>query len=293
MEKSETLAAYGFLLPNIIGFLALTLFPIAASFGLAFMDWPIVKKATFVGLRNFINLLNGSDIYFLKAIWNTVYFSIGVVPIQIIIALVFAVLLNQKIPGRALFRIIVFMPVVASTVAAALLWKWVFAKDIGIIALVFRTFGITSPAFLTDIKWAMPAVIIFSVWKGLGYNVVLLLAGLQSIPGTYYEAATIDGASSFRIFRQVTLPLLTPTLFFVIVMAFISSFQVFDQTFILTKGGPAYATTTLVYYLYQNGFVWFKMGYASAIAWMLFIIIMILTAIQWNLQYKWVNYNYD
>jgi multiple sugar transport system permease protein len=293
MEKSETLAAYGFLLPNIIGFLALTLFPIVASFGLAFMDWPIVKKATFVGLRNFISLLNGSDIYFLKAVWNTIYFSIGVVPIQIIIALFFAVLLNQKICGRALFRIIVFMPVVASTVAAALLWKWVFAKDIGIIALVFRTFGIASPAFLTDIKWAMPAVIIFSVWKGLGYNVVLLLAGLQSIPSTYYEAATIDGASSFRIFRQVTLPLLTPTLFFVIVMAFISSFQVFDQTFILTKGGPAYATTTLVYYLYQNGFVWFKMGYASAIAWMLFILIMILTAIQWNLQYKWVNYNYD
>jgi multiple sugar transport system permease protein len=185
------------------------------------------------------------------------------------------------------------MPAVASTVAAALLWKWVFAKDIGIIALAFRTFGITSPAFLTDIKWAMPAVIIFSIWKGLGYNVVLLLAGLQSIPSTYYEAATIDGASSFRIFRQVTLPLLTPTLFFVIVMVFISSFQVFDQTFILTKGGPAYATTTLVYYLYQNGFVWFKMGYASAIAWMLFILIMILTAIQWNLQYKWVNYNYD
>jgi multiple sugar transport system permease protein len=289
----EALAAYLFLSPNILGFITITMFPIFASLVLSFMDWSVLKRPKWIGLNNFVNLFNGTDRYFFKIVWNTIYFTIGVVPIGIIIAIVIAVLLNQKIYGRTIFRMMIFMPVVASTIASALMWQWLFAKDIGIIAYGLRMFGITAPAFLTDVYWAMPAVIIYSVWKNLGYNVVLLLAGLQSIPNTYSEAAYIDGANGIQIFRKITLPLLTPTIFFVLIMTIISSFQVFDQTYVLTKGGPAYATTTIVYYLYLNGFIWLKMGYASAIAWVLFVIIMGLTVFQWNLQRKWVNYDYD
>jgi len=287
----ESLAAWTFLLPNITGFLFISLIPIVASMVLSLTDWKIMGTPKFIGFKNFIELFTQDD-RFPKVIWNTIVFIIGTVPVGITLAILVANLLNQRIRGRALFRVLLFIPVVCSTVSAALLWKWLYAKDIGLIAQMLRTvFGIIAPDFLLDTKWAMFSVIVFSIWKALGYNVVIFLAGLQSISPSYYEAAIVDGANTFQKFIKITIPLLTPTIFFVLVTSIISSFQVFDQTFVLTKGGPAGVTSTIVYYLYENGFVWYRMGYASAMAWILFLLIMVVTILQWKFQGEWVNYD--
>ncbi|NLU26254.1 MAG: sugar ABC transporter permease [Hungateiclostridium thermocellum] len=287
----ENVAAWTFLLPNLTGFLLISLIPIVASMVLSLTDWKIMGKPTFIGLKNYMELFTRDD-RFPQVIWNTVVFIIGTVPVGIALAILVANLLNQRIKGRALFRVLLFIPVVCSTVSAALLWKWLYAKDIGLIAQMLRSvFGIKAPDFLLDTKWAMFSVIVFSIWKALGYNVVIFLAGLQGISPTYYEAAIVDGANTFQKFLKITIPLLTPTIFFVLVTSIISSFQVFDQTFVLTKGGPAGVTSTIVYYLYENGFVWYRMGYASAMAWILFLIIMAVTIVQWKFQGEWVNYD--
>lgn len=287
----ETLAAWSFLLPNLLGFLCISLIPIIASIVISFTDWKILKTPHFIGFQNYVELFAQDD-KFGQVLINTVVYIVGTVPIGIILAILVACLLNQKIAGRAFFRVCIFIPVVCSTVSAAMLWKWLYAKDIGLIAYFIRSiFGVAAPDFLMDTQWAMVAVIIFSIWKGLGYNVVLFLAGLQGIDSSYYEAARVDGANPVQSFFKITLPLLTPTTFFVFIMSIINSFQVFDQTHVLTKGGPANATTTIVYYIYQNGFVWYRMGYASAMAWILFIIVMLITGIQWKLQARWVNYD--
>lgn len=287
----EALAAWSFLLPNLLGFLCISLIPIIASIAISFTDWKILKTPSFNGINNYIDLFT-HDEKFGQILMNTVVYIVGTVPVGVILAILVACLLNQKIRGRAFFRVCVFVPVVCSTVSAAMLWKWLYAKDIGLIAYYVRLFfGVSAPDFLLDTNWAMIAVIIFSIWKGLGYNVVLFLAGLQGIDSSYYEAARVDGANPFQSFFKITVPLLTPTTFFVFIMSIINSFQVFDQTYVLTKGGPANATTTIVYYIYEKGFVEYQMGYASAMAWILFLIVMLVTIIQWKLQARWVNYD--
>ena len=287
-ERKETLAACIFLAPNILGFIAITLLPVLASLFFSFTEWRLVDPPRFNGIANHLQML--TDERFWMVMGNTLYFTIGTVPIGMALALFFSLLLNQEIRGVYIYRAIFFMPVVSSVVAVTLLWRWLLARDIGLIYYLLSLVGISPPDFLHSVFWPMPSVIVMSIWRGLGFNIVLFLAGLQGISRVYYEAAVIDGANSWQKLRYITIPLISPTTFFIFVMSLISSFQVFDQVFILTAGGPAFRTTTIVYYIYLNGFVWFNMGYASAMAWVLFTLVLIVTLFQWKMQERWVFY---
>jgi multiple sugar transport system permease protein len=199
-------------------------------------------------------------------------------------------LCNRPSPGIALFRTAYFIPSVSSVVAVSVVWFWIYQPQNGVLNGLLAQIGIEGPAWLSSTTWAMPAVILVSVWQGIGYPMVILLAGLQAIPPNLYEAARIDGASSVNQFWKITIPLLTPTLFFLLITQFITSFQVFGIIFVMTQGGPANATSVYIYYLYQNAFAFGRMGYASAMAWILFAMIATFTFVQWKLQKRWVFY---
>lgn len=288
-REHEGLAALFFLLPNIAGFLVFTAIPVLAALVLTLYDWDLLIGARFIGLDNFRRLLL-QDQTFRAAFLNTVYFTFASVPLSVILGLVTAMLVNRSLRGIVVFRAIFLLPHVTVTVAVALVWRWLYLPDIGLINNVLALVGIDGPAWLTSPRWAMPALIIMSVWKTFGYNMVLFLAGLQNIPDHLYEAAMIDGASRWQRFWHVTLPLLSPTTFFVVIISIISSFQVFDQALVMTNGGPGTATTTLVLYIYQVGFQSFHMGYAATIAWILFAAIFVFTVVQFRLQRRWVTY---
>ncbi|WKV10161.1 sugar ABC transporter permease [Thermoanaerobacterium sp. CMT5567-10] len=287
-KKGDIVAGYLFLLPNIIGFLIFVLGPALASLILSFYDWNLFNTPNFVGVGNYVKILH--DNTFWQSLFNTIYFTIGSVPFSIVLSLILAVALNQKIKGLTLFRTIYFLPVVSSMVAIALVWRWMYNNDYGILNSLLSQLHLPTVNWLSSTTWAMPAIILMSIWKSLGYDMVIFLAGLQGIPNSYYEAAKIDGASGFQLFRYITIPLLSPTTFFVTIISLISSFQVFDQAYVMTDGGPANKTMTIVYYLYRSGFSYYKMGYASAVAWALFIIILILTIIQWKYSGRKINY---
>jgi len=266
----------------------LVLGPVIAGFVLSFFRWNIISDPVFIGWGNYREL--SQDDQFWQALRNTVYYVVGTIPPAVAISLALALALNQPLRGRALFRTTYFLPVVSSTVAVAVLWGWMYNTQIGLFNYVLGLVGIPKVPWITSETWAMPAVIIMSVWKSLGYNMILFLAGLQSIPQDYYEAAEIDGAGSFRRFWDITLPLLSPTTFLVVILSVIASFQVFEQTYILTGGGPANSTLTLVLMIFYSGFQDFRMGYASAIAYVLFTLVFIVTMIQWRFQKRWVHY---
>lgn len=269
-----------FLLPSLIGFIVFTGIPIIAALVLSFYDWNLLSKPTFVGLLNYKNLF-GSDPIFLQVLWNTLYFVLGAVPLSIILALGVALLLNQQLKGVAFLRAGYFLPVVSSIVAASLVWKWIFNPDFGMVNDFLRMIGISNPPkWITSTTWAMPSIIIVAIWKNIGYNMVIFLAGLQDIPKDLYEAGEIDGANKRQLFWNITVPLLRPTTFFITIISIIGSFQVFGQALVMTEGGPGISTNTIVLYIYQNAFVFFKMGYASAAAWVLFFIILFFTIIQ-------------
>ncbi|AEF80702.1 carbohydrate ABC transporter permease [Leadbettera azotonutricia] len=287
-KKKEALAATCFLAPNIVGFMAFTIGPIIASLYFSLTEWNLITSPKWVGFANFKFLFKDSR--FIQTVTNTFVYTVATVPCGIAIALIFALLLNTKIKGVTLFRAIFFIPTIATMVGVAMLWRWLLQDDIGLIYYLLSLVNIKAPHFLSSTEWALFSVSLVSIWKGLGYNIVLLLAGLQGIDPTYYEVARMDGATRLQQLKNITLPLLSPTLFFVIIMGTISSFQVFDQTFILTKGGPAYSTTTIVYYIYLQGFQTMRMGVACASSVLLFIVIMAITLVQWRAQRKWVNY---
>jgi multiple sugar transport system permease protein len=289
LARQEELLAYLFILPSLVGFIVFLVVPMVASLGISFYDWELLTPPQFVGLKNFSALL--SDRVFKDVVVNTVYYTFGLVPLNIVVSLGLAVWLNTKLRGMMWYRIAFFLPVVTVTVAVALIWRWMYEPRAGIIDVVLRAVGLPGPTWLGDANFAMPALIIMSVWKGFGYNMVLFLAGLQGIPVTLYEAAMIDGANAWQRFWKITLPLLTPMVFLGVVLTVISSFQVFDQAYVMTNGGPANATNTIVLYIYQNGFQYFRMGYASAIAWVLFGVIFIFTLVQMRLQGSWVQYD--
>jgi multiple sugar transport system permease protein len=284
----ENLWAFAFLALSLVGLVVLTIGPIVASFYLSFTDWDVLGKANFIGLHNFIELMH--DKTFLRALWNTVYYTVVSVPAGMLISLALAMLLNRPLRGIGLFRTLFMIPVISSTVATALLWGMMLDPYIGLANYILQVLHLPTSGWLTDTRMAMPAIIIMSVWKGLGYNMVLFLAGLQGIPQELREAARIDGANRWGEFLHITLPMLSPTTFFVLVISVISSFQVFDQTWVLTKGGPQESTITLVYYVYQTGFQQLRMGYASAIAYVLFFITLIVVMVQWVTQRRWVFY---
>lgn len=277
-----------FLAPSLLGLFLFTATPILASLGLTLFEWDLLTPAEFVGLDNFRRLLQ--DDTFWKALGNTLYFIGGYIPLVMVLALGVAVVLNQKLRGLVLFRTAFFIPVVSAWVAVALLWKWIFNPRMGLLNYLLSLLGINGPAWLLDPTWAMPAIIITSVWKDIGFIMIMFLAGLQGIPEEYYEAAEIDGASGWQRLRYITLPLLSPTAFFALIISLINSFQVFDQVWIMTEGGPAGATTVLVERIVKNAFSYNRMGYAAAISWVLFLLVFSATALQMKLQKRWVHY---
>lgn len=290
LKTRESVAAWFFLLPGFAGFLVFVFGAVAVSFFLSFLQWDMLTPAKFVGLENYVRLI-AYDKTFHLVLKNTIVFVLGTVPTRVILGLLFALALVRNIPARAFFRAAIFLPVIIPTVAAAMVFRWIFNADFGLMNEFLYSIGFSNlPRWFSDPKWAMNAVIILSVWKDVGFSTVLFMAGLESIPSSLYEAAWLDGANKWKSFVYITLPLLSPTTFFVIVINVISSFQVFDQAYVLTGGGPGNATNTIVYYIYNNAFQWFRMGYASAVAWLLFGIIFVATLIQFRYQKKWVYY---
>ncbi|HEV8635488.1 MAG TPA: sugar ABC transporter permease [Chloroflexota bacterium] len=289
LRRRAAVAGYLFLLPNILGFLIFSSIPVLATLLISTLDWDMIRRPTFVALDNYAALL-GEDAVFRQVLGNTAYYVVGTVPAGIVLSLLLALAMNSRIRGITLFRAIFFIPVITSSVAVAMIWRWLFNSDFGLINAGLFALGLNGIPWLSSSAWAMPAVIVMAIWKHLGYNMVIYLAGLQGIPPSLYEAASIDGANAWDRFRYITLPLLTPTTFFILVISMIGSFQVFDLAFILTQGGPGNATNTIVMYVYNQAFQFFHMGYAAAIAWILFGIIFTITLIQWRVQRRWVHY---
>jgi multiple sugar transport system permease protein len=286
----EAIAAYLFLLPNMLGFVIFTVLAVAASAVISLTNWDLLSPAKFVGLANYQRLLT-NDPLFHKVLVNTFYFTFVSVPLAVILSLVLALALNQGLRGVTVFRTIYFLPVITSMVVVALIFRWFYNPDFGVLNYVLFKIGINNPPnWLANRQWAMPAIIIMAVWKQLGYNMVIFLAGLQAIPTNLYEAASIDGAGKWERFRHITIPMLTPTTFFIVVISIIHSLQVFDAVLVLTEGGPANATRTIVYHIWQQAFQFLQMGYAAAVAWVLFFMIFLVTMLQWKLQGRWVHY---
>jgi len=287
--RSDNWQAWVYLVPTILGLAIFSIGPVIESFFLSFTKYEIVTPPIWIGLANYAQLV--SEPLFWKILLNTVLYTVGFVPSGVILSLLLAVLVNQKLRGVLLFRSLYFLPVVSSTVAIALVWSWLYDPQFGAINdLLFTVFHINGPNWLGSTTWALPALIIMGVWKSLGYNMVIFLAGLQGVPDELYEAAKVDGAGRVRRFWHITLPMISSTSFFVMIITIIGSFQVFEQTYVMTQGGPAYATLTLSYYIYQNAFEWFHMGYAAALGYVLFFLILIVTLIQMRFQKNWVFY---
>lgn len=273
-----------FLGPSVLGLLLFTAAPILASLGLSFSSWDLLTPARFVGTGNFRRL--ATDPEFWRTLRNTLSFLVGYVPLVLAAGLLTAVLLNGVVILRQVFRVMYFVPVVTSWVAVALVWKWLYNPVFGPINNALTAIGIQGPAWLLDPNWAMPAIILTSVWKDTGFLMVIFLAGLQGIPREYYEAASIDGASRVQGLLHITLPLLAPTFLFCLSISLINGFQVFDQIYVMTEGGPAGATMVLVERIVANAFSYSRMGYASAMSWALFLIIFVVTLTFWRMR-RW------
>lgn len=286
----QNLEGWLFISPVVVGVLAFYFVPLLISLYASFTNWDGLTPAKWVGLFNYERLLT-RDQFFQRSVRNTLFYVFGHIPLTISLALGLALLCNRNLRGVTWFRTAYFIPVVTNVVAISLVWSFFFSPRAGIVNWFLSLVGIAGPSWLTDTRWAMPAVIIVSVWFGVGFPMVILLAGLKNIPELYYDAAKVDGASTWRRFRHITLPLLTPSLFFLTITQFISSFQVFGIIYVMTGGGPANATTVYIYYLYENAFSNSRMGYASAMAWILFIVIALITLVQWKLQKRWVHYD--
>lgn len=277
--KGKGLNALGFLSPTLVIFAVFVLFPVFFSFYLSFHKWNMFSRGrSFVALDNYLRILQSAE--FWMVLKNTVIYTLGTVPLNMALALVVAYFLNKKVIGKRFLRAAFFTPVITSSVAAAVIWRWIYEPNFGLLNYSLSWLGIPSVNWLNDPTAAMFALIVMGVWKTFGVNMVLFAAGLQGIPEHYYEAAAIDGAGRWSKFWNITFPLLSPTTFFILVMSVISSFQVFDIVYVLTSGGPLGTTKVLVFYLYENAFKFFEMGYASAVAYLLFAIIFVVTLIQ-------------
>lgn len=286
-KKKEILWAYLFVASPIIGFILFGLIPTLWSIGLSFTEWDLISPPKFVGIENYNELLKDEKVY--KSIFNTIFLMIGI-PIGMIISLILAVMMNRKIKGITVFRAIYYIPVISPIIAVSLVWQWIFNYDYGLLnSLLWDWFGITGPNWLGDATWVKPSLIIIGIWGGVGSTTLLYLAGLQSIPDSYYEAADVDGANIIQKFIRITFPLLTPIHFFVLVMGIIGAFQSFSQIYVLAgDGGPESSAATIVFYIFENGFKYYNMGYASAAAWILGIIVFIVTLIQFKFSKRWV-----
>jgi multiple sugar transport system permease protein len=288
--KGEALWAYAFIALPVIGFIVFALGPMIASFYLSFTEYEVLSPPKWVGLDNYTRLFT-KDFFVGKTMWNTCFYFIGI-PLGMLGSLLLAILLNQKLRFEGFFRTVLFLPSVCSIVALALLWKWIYNSDYGLINTYLQQLGVVDlPRWLDHPMWVKPSLIFMGIWGSLGYNMILFLAALQGVPKHLYEAAELDGASKWHTFWNVTWPMISPTTFFVAVMSIIGGFQNFDQIFIMTRGGPEFESATYMIYLYQNGFQYFKMGYASAMAWVLAAIIMAFTWFQFRASKKWVHHD--
>lgn len=277
-----------FIAPSFIPLLAFFVLPMLAAAVLSFTSWDLLSPPSWIGFGNFKQLIHDKE--FLHSLINTLVFIAGYLPVVYVLGLSAALALNRKFKGSVALRAIYFLPVITSWVIVALLWKWILNPNGGLVNSALHVIGIQGPGWWTSKDWSMISVIIPSAWKDLGYVMLLLLAGLQSIPPEYQEAAAIDGASKRQILFKITLPLLTPATFFVLVISLINNFQVFDQIWVMTAGGPEGSTNVVVGEIVRNSFDYGHMGYASALSMVLFLIIMVVTGIQLRLQKRWVNY---
>jgi multiple sugar transport system permease protein len=289
-SRTQGQAMWGYLLiaPMMTGFAIFFLVALIASLALSMTDWDVLSAPQWVGLSNYAKL--PQDAEFMAALRNTAILTIPNVTLRLILSLCIALALNSQIRFRAFYRTIFFMPVLTMPVATATIWQWLFDPKFGPINSSLGKLGLPQPEWLNHPETAVIAVTIVLLWSGVGYDMVIFLAGLQNIPREYYEAAQIDGASNFRQFRDITLPLLTPTTFFLLIIAIIGSLQVFDLVYIMARVGNTNRFPTIVYYIYQEGFQNFRMGYAITVAWVLLLIILVFTLLQFRLQRRWVHY---
>lgn len=286
LTNNERFAGWVFILPAFVGTLIFIIIPVICSFGLSFAKWDLLNPIQFVGLANYREIF--SEALFYKILLNTVVFALATSVLGVIIPLVLACILNSKIRGAEFYKTAYFLPFITPMIVIGVVWEWIFDPNIGLLNHVLHL----HINWLYDTHFAMPALIIVSVWKLIGYNMVIFLSSLSGISQSMFEAAKIDGANELQTFKNVTVPLLSPTIFFVVIITAISSFQVFDLIYLMTQGGPLNSTNVLVYAIYQNAFEYFNVGKASAIAYVLFVIILVLTLVQWNLRKKLV-YNED
>ncbi len=288
LSRREAIWAYILIAPWIVGFLVFTLGPMVASMAFAVSDYQIAKPLVFVGLKNFVEMFF-SDYRFWHSLGVTLTYAVAAIPMGLVFGLLLALLLNTKVPGIAFWRTAYYMPSVVSGVAVAVLWSYLFNPRFGIINWVLGMAGIQGPGWLASPTWALPALILMSLW-GVGGGMIIYLAGLQGIPTALYEAAQIDGANQIQSFFKITLPLITPVLFYNLVTGLIGTFQIFTQVYVMTAGGPAESTLFYNLYLYNNAFRYHRMGYASAMAWVLFLIVMVLTLLVFRSSALWVYY---
>ena len=278
--------AYLFLLPNIIGFAAFTLIPVVYAMILSFMQWDGSNSPEFNGLGNYIKLF--SDTNFIIAFKNTMIYTFGTVPFIVFLALCLSVFINNGIKGATFIRAAHFFPHISSIVALTIVWQFLYNAKEGPINMFLRSISIENPpAWLSDSDWALYAVMIMIIWKGIGYYMIIYLAGLKGIPSALYEAATVDGATRLQQFRYITIPMLKPVTFYVSIMCIINSFKVFTPIYVMTGGGPGRATSVLVFQIYKEAFINYKFGYASAISMVLFLIILVVTLVQFREQQKY------
>lgn len=288
VKRREALMGYLLASPWFIGIVAFYLVPVLASVVISFVEWDLLTPPSWTGLGNYSFMLT-KDRIFWKSLINTIYYSVFGIPLQLTFALSLALLLNEKVRGMSIFRTVFYLPSVTSGVAVSVLWSWLLHPDLGIINEFLHSIGIQGPRWLYSVTWSKPALIFMSLW-GVGGTMIIFLAALQGVPQHLYEAAEVDGAGPWRRFFGVTLPMVTPALFFNLVTGVIGALQVFTEAYVMTGGGPAESTLFYVYYLYNNAFVYLKMGYASAMAWVLFWIILGLTAMQFAYAKRWVYY---
>ena len=288
LRARETFWFYVFASPWILGFLIFYLGPMLASFGLSLTNYSVLMPTRFMGLDNYRSMFE--DDLLGISIWNTAYYAALAVPSSMAAGLGLAMLLNRDdLRGRSFFRSAFYVPAIMPLVAVSILWIWLLQPRFGLINTLLYYVSIKGPNWLGDPDWSKPGLVVMNL-TGVGINMVIFLAALQGVPAHLYEAAELDGANSWRKFLHVTTPMISPAIFFVLVIGFINSFQVFTQAYIMTEGGPADSTLFFVLYLYRQAFSYFKMGYASALAWLLFVVIVILTYIQFRLSLRWVHY---
>ncbi|SEL61558.1 carbohydrate ABC transporter permease [Paenibacillus sp. OK003] len=289
LKSKEMWTGYLFILPIVAGYLIFLFGPIVYAFVMSFTNWSLFGNKEYIGLGNYIYAVRDDPVFW-DTVVNTVYFSAGLVPLNIVLSLLLAMLLKRKIWGIGLFRTAIFTPVVVSLVVWGIVWKFIFSTDGGLVNLLIRTFGGTEIPWLFSETWTMPTVIVVSALKGVGMNMVIFLAALHDVPKDYYEASKIDGASRWETFKSITLPMITPAVFMVTIITVIGSLKVFGQIYVMTGGGPGTSTYVMVFYIFKQAFRSYEFGYASALAFILFSIILVLTLIQWKLRKRWVHY---